>query len=96
MGEKRSESAEWNSATADALEALNVMQSRDLVARQRLLDSNVLQALGTTTTEQLWASAVELLEDGDVTQLTVTSFGQSLVRVSGEIAAALFASAFGL
>ena len=63
---------------------------------QRLLDSNVLQALGTTTTAQLWASAVELLEDGDVTQLTVTSFGQSLVRVSGEIAAALFASAFGL
>ena len=64
--------------------------------RERLLDSNVLQALGTTTTAQLWASAVELLEDGDVTQLTVTSFGQSLVRVSGEIAAALFASAFGL
>ena len=82
--------------TSAALEALNLMQSRDLASRRRLLDASLLQALGTTTTAQVWASAVELVEDSDATNLSIASFGQSLVRVSGEIAAALFASAFGL
>ena len=88
--------AEWDTVTSAALEALNLMQSRDLASRRRLLDASLLQALGTTTTAQLWASAVELVEDSDATNLSIASFGQSLVRVSGEIAAALFASAFGL
>ena len=54
--------------TSAALEALNLMQSRDLASRRRLLDASLLQALGTTTTAQLWASAVELVEDSDATK----------------------------
>ena len=88
--------SEWRVVAEAASEALNLLQSpRDSAATRRLLDEQPMQrALSSAGITQLWASSLELADADELAQLMPVAFAKRLVRVVGDVAAAVFASAF--
>ena len=88
--------SEWHVVAEAASEALNLLQSpRDSAATRRLLDEQPMQrALSSAGIAQLWASSLELADADELAQLMPVAFGKRLVQVVGDVAAAVFASAF--